>query len=279
MLKCEIAKVVFGFEMVSEAFFQRMLRKYQVDKEPQVKVYSKVVSVFAVPLMMPIYTSNFYDLYCIGDSIWQIQKNPQTEEGIAKMIYSEKEVYIEILDQNIELTEYLMTQYLACYYIMKNHKAIMMHSSCIMYQGKAYLFSAKSGTGKSTHTKLWKKYEDAVHINDDKNIILYENGQLMVYGNPWSGKHQLDNNITAPLKSIIYLFQDNENRVKRLSKREALLKLLTQVVSPNPLYDKDQWDEMTNLLVEVPSFYYGCNISKEAVDVIKKELERIEDEI
>lgn len=81
---------------------------------------------------------------------------------------------------------------------------LLFHGSCISVDSKAYLFTAKSGTGKSTHTQLWKKWfgERAVFINDDKPLLKISAQGVTVYGTPWDGKHHRSTNTSCPLKAV-----------------------------------------------------------------------------
>ena len=94
------------------------------------------------------------------------------------------------------------------------YNAIFLHSSAILYKGKAYLFSADSGVGKSTHTKLWiKKFgaENVQIINDDKPIIRFIDNDWYVYGSPFDGGTGINKNIRAKLGGIIFLERAEEN--------------------------------------------------------------------
>ena len=76
---------------------------------------------------------------------------------------------------------------------MPEYDTFLFHGSCVAVDGAAYCFTAKSGTGKSTHTRLWREMpgERAVMINDDKPLIRIRDGQATVFGTPWDGKHHL----------------------------------------------------------------------------------------
>ena len=115
--------------------------------------------------------------------------------------------------------------------------AFIFHGSAIEYDNNAYIFSAPSGTGKSTHVNnLIKLLGDKIrYINDDKPIIKIENGVPFVYGSPWQGKHFLGNNIKAKLKGVISLHRGEENKVNKLSFMEFLPSLLEQAQKPNTL--------------------------------------------
>ena len=97
-------------------------------------------------------------------------------------------------------------------------QGVMLHASCVEYDGKAYLFSARSGTGKSTHTHLWLKYLPGARIiNDDKPAIRLVDGVFYAYGTPWSGKTDESVNVGVPIAGICFLSR-GENKIKRIRK-------------------------------------------------------------
>lgn len=100
---------------------------------------------------------------------------------------------------------------------------LLMHGSAICVDGKAYIFTAPSGTGKSTHAALWRKAfkERAYMINDDKPLLKITDGGVEVYGTPWNGKHMLGGNVHAPLKAVAELTRAKENSIEKISKSEA----------------------------------------------------------
>ena len=87
-----------------------------------------------------------------------------------------------------------------------DYGVVLFHSSVVEVDNECYLFAAKSGTGKSTHTRMWREVfgEDAVMINDDKPLIREIDGKFYAYGTPWDGKHALSVNKKSPIKAICY---------------------------------------------------------------------------
>lgn len=160
-----------------------------------------------------------------------------------------------------------------CDCVLENGDGIIFHSSAIMVDGNAYLFTAPSGTGKSTHTRLWRELlgDKAVMVNDDKPIIRYVNGEFYVYGTPWRGKHGLGNNCRAKIKAICAISQAKENKIKKISASEMLFVLLNQTLRPK---EKDKMDRLLNLIGEmlgkVELYSLGCNISREAAELSYK---------
>ena len=157
-----------------------------------------------------------------------------------------------------------------CDYTLSNADGIIFHSSAIMVDGEAYLFTVPSGTGKSTHTRLWREMlgDRAVMVNDDKPIIRYIDGEFYVYGTPWNGKHRLDTNCRAKIKAICKIYQAKENVIKKISTTEMLFTILNQTIRPTEI---EQMDKLLGLidkmLKKVGLYSLGCNISREAAEL------------
>ena len=111
---------------------------------------------------------------------------------------------------------------------------LLLHGSAVAFDGKGYLFMARSGTGKSTHTRLWREMfgDRAVMINDDKPFVALEGEQITIFGSPWSGKHGLDSNISVPLAGICVLERGSRDNIWPISAAEALPVLRKQVYCP-----------------------------------------------
>ena len=153
---------------------------------------------------------------------------------------------------------------------MPMYNTLLFHGSVIAVDGKAYLFTAKSGTGKSTHTRLWREYfgERAVMINDDKPLIRITQEGVFAYGTPWDGKHRLSTNISAPLAGICILRRGNDNSIRKITAREACPMLLQQCYRPIDAGVLAVTVMVLEELKKKTNFYeLFCNISQEAVEV------------
>ena len=126
--------------------------------------------------------------------------------------------------------------------VLLDKKAIVFHCSAVAVDGKAYLFTAPSGTGKSTHVRLWKELfgNRAVVVNDDKPIIRLIDGQLFVYGTPWNGKHELDTNVKVKVKAICKLERGEKNRIFEIDKSKMISTMLGQTLRPDKVEDLDK---------------------------------------
>lgn len=117
---------------------------------------------------------------------------------------------------------------------LAEYDTLLLHGSTVAVDGKAYLFTAHSGTGKSTHTRLWMELlgSRAIMVNDDKPFLRVTDGEVYACGAPWSGKHGLDTNVTLPLKGICILRRGAQDTIRRITPEEALPFLLTQQGPP-----------------------------------------------
>lgn len=152
-------------------------------------------------------------------------------------------------------------------YVLGERDGLIFHSSAIMVDGKAYLFTAVSGTGKSTHTRLWRELlgDKAVMVNDDKPIIRIIDGKAYVYGTPWNGKHGLDNNCRAEVKAICKLTRGVENKIVKLTPKEMISTALAQTLKPKNLEEMDKLLALLDKLLKTVDLYLlSCNISLEA---------------
>lgn len=120
------------------------------------------------------------------------------------------------------------------------HRILLLHGSAVAVDAQGYLFTAQCGTGKSTHTRLWRQVfgDRAVMVNDDKPFLKIEQTGILLCGAPWSGKHGLDTNITVPLNGICILRRGTENKIRRILPEEGLPMLQKQSGHPeSPLVE------------------------------------------
>ena len=272
-----IANINIQLDLMEKSVSLPSLKKYQIEESNvDIRVSANIIKNIPTPAGELYKRTRYYDVFKKDNIFIQYQRKEKDLPYFGYIIYKDSEAEIYIMEDKfseMQLNEYLLTQYVFPYYAMKLKAAVWMHGSSISYKNKGYLFSAPSGTGKSTHTRLWKEFVSCETINDDKNIIVLENDELMLYGNPWSGKHHLDNNISAPLKAIVFLYQAKENTIREISKKEALMKIMPQIIQPFDNSYVDIWSKMIDELLKVPCYELGCNISHNAVETVINKLE------
>lgn len=142
------------------------------------------------------------------------------------------------------------------------HGAVAFHSSVIRYRGKGVLFLGESGTGKSTHTRLWREHiPGAELLNDDSPIIRATEREAIVFGSPWSGKTPCYRNESCPITAIVRLSQAPHNHIRRLRPIEAIGALLP---SAPPAFARDERlsDDtcglLSRLIAQVPVYHLEC---------------------
>jgi len=149
-------------------------------------------------------------------------------------------------------------------------ETLMLHGSTVAVDGQAYLFTAKCGAGKSTHTRLWCQVfgDRAVMINDDKPFLKITGEDVAACGAPWSGKHGLDTNVQLPLKGICILERGQENRVFPIPAAEAEPMLRKQSYYPLSPETAKSYESLLQLLLQrVPCYRMTCTKDTQAARV------------
>lgn len=144
---------------------------------------------------------------------------------------------------------------------------MLLHAAILEYEGNAYAFLGKSGTGKSTHTGLWLKYlSQAKILNGDKPILESTKDGFLAYGTPWMGKEGYGYNSVAPLKGLCFLEQAKENSIKKLTPSEAVSLIFQQILLPEDEENATRTLELIDKMVsEIPCYLLKCTISETAV--------------
>ena len=149
----------------------------------------------------------------------------------------------------------------------------LFHSSVVSYQGKAYMFLGKSGTGKSTHSQLWLKHiEGTKLVNDDNPVVRIIDGEARVYGSPWSGKTPCYRNVDYPIGGIVKLKQAPHNEIRRMKPIEAYVALAMSISGMR--WKKQMGDGLhqteNQLTATVPVWHLSCLPDQEAAELCCK---------
>ena len=148
------------------------------------------------------------------------------------------------------------------------YDAFLMHGAVIGFEGKAYAFLASSGTGKSTHIRLWRKHlkDGVIPVNGDKPVLRFENGILTAYGTPWAGKEGWQRNLGLPLAGICLLTRGEVNSLERVDPTMALSRLMRQIYLPKSsdgaIATMALIDRMAD---QIPIYRLACNMTEDAV--------------
>ena len=153
---------------------------------------------------------------------------------------------------------------------MTDYDTLLFHGSAIAVDGQGYLFTAPSGTGKSTHARLWRELlgDRAVMVNDDKPLLRVTESGVTVYGTPWNGKHRLGSNIAVPLRAVCELARAEENSIAEISAREAVPTLLRQCYRPSDPAAMQKTLALLDRMTKCLRFYrLRCNMEPDAARV------------
>lgn len=158
--------------------------------------------------------------------------------------------------------------------VMLQYDTFQLHASIIEIDGKGILFTAPSGTGKSTQASLWEKYENAVIINGDKTMIQKRKGDFWGCGSPYAGTSKIYRDLAVPIHSIVVLAKGKENKLTRLSKSQAFMYIYREAAVN--IWNENFMTRFAGLLEElvckVPVYHFACLPDKSAVEVLKNTL-------
>lgn len=194
------------------------------------------------------------------------------------LIYSEEKNKMIIqypMQKDVFLFEHFnIWNYMAFENPLLYYQAFILHSSFISWQNNGILFTAPSGTGKSTQADLWKKYEDADIYNGDRTIIRKIDGKYYGFGSPYAGSSGIYRNESAPIKAIVVIDQGPDNVIRRLRGREAFLPLFRETLMNT--WNKEYMEKMTDLLMDaacqIPIYHLSCRPDQDAINTVKNEI-------
>ena len=152
---------------------------------------------------------------------------------------------------------------------LPEYDTLLFHGSALAVDGKAYIFTAPSGTGKTTHTRLWlQQLPQAYILNGDKPFLKADgNGRILVCGTPWRGKERLGCNETLPLAALCFLERAKENSIRSITPKEANEALLHQAHIAGGTGALRTIQLLNRISTEIPLFRLGCNMDPEAAQV------------
>ncbi len=155
--------------------------------------------------------------------------------------------------------------------LLIDYNTLIVHGSCIAVDGEGCIFTAHSGTGKSTHTSLWRSVfgNRVTMVNDDKPFIRVEEDGVTAYGSPWDGCHHRSSNVAVPLKAICLLSRSETNHIRPIAAEEAFPVLFyEQVHHPEAALATVKVASLLERLCKHVRFYaLGCNMHPDAAQV------------
>lgn len=183
--------------------------------------------------------------------------------------------YELLLKKESSLTMRMLFRGMGLEFLMALNRRVILHSSYIAWKGKGIVFSAPSGTGKSTQAELWRKHRPGTEIiNGDRSILTCERGIPEVYGLPLCGSSGIAVNKSFPLGAVVVLRQAKTNTVRRLGVREAVSLIYSECGLS--LWNRDAaanvLDVVSEIAESVPVYCLSCLPHSSAVDVMERAL-------
>lgn len=150
------------------------------------------------------------------------------------------------------------------------HDAFLMHCAVIEYEGHGYAFAAQSGTGKTTHIRLWQQLfgaDKVTIVNGDKPLLRLIDGVFYAYGTPWCGKEGFNTNTRVPLNGLCFIERGERNSIRRMTDGEVIPRLFSQIMVTDSTDLAKQMELADNLLGKVPCYLLTCNMEIDAARV------------
>lgn len=216
-------------------------------------------------------------LYCRQDGSDIVYYYPNRNDlPYARVLRGKGSLCIEYTDTSIPYINYShnLIDLISLESLLLDYHGMIVHSSFIRWRDKGLIFSAPSGTGKSTQASLWMKYEQVECLNGDRAGLRKVKGNWIAYGLPYAGSSGIYRNEAVPLGAIIVLKQSKENNLSRMKPSDAF-----RAIYPETLIH--QWDAafvntaadyITELVTDIPVYLLSCRPDREAVSVLRDEL-------
>ena len=275
MHKYIVAGHAFGISLPESMSAQQLLKPYEpfiVDEAPQSLFDLRLELVDSLKSVAPSKV-----LRCLNDEppyFWIFEEADGSysfgfsytkahPDCILKVSPAFAESVVYISSSSYQIAEFAISNAVMLLYAFYSapYNTMMVHASVIAHGGQGYMFLGKSGTGKSTHSRLWLNHiDDTELLNDDNPIIRVHGSEVIIYGSPWSGKTPCYKNMQVPLKAVVRLSQAPYNKITRLD-------LLQSFASLMPSCSCKRWDSeamvMLHKAVEktisiVPCYHLEC---------------------
>ncbi|WP_296878349.1 hypothetical protein [Thomasclavelia sp.] len=276
----QIGDFIFTITGISEKLIPENLQKFKTKQTPQYHYHIDIVDEINI----------LEDNFIVNRQTIKINQNngleirylafPQDLNIYARMQeISPNQATIIFKQEYLSMLKYdtVFNSLLALERRMNNFNSYVLHSSYIVYQNQAILFSAPSGTGKSTQADLWKKYRNIEIINGDRTLLTLKDDCFFANGWPVCGSSEICFNQTYPIKAIVLLQQGKQNQISQLSYIEKTKRLLKEITINyhNQEYLDNALVFIEQLIKKIPIINLSCTISKEAVECLDDYLKEV----
>ena len=280
-----------GFYKIGDIFItidsEIRLNKYNImekfrynDKMEKVVIYKiRISEPYILDEEKLIYKNGNIKIYDYGEKIFRIYgTNDLFGDYACVEIERDSSEYICNIYKGKEKAFYSTKQLLELLVmedVFLKNKGIILHSSNVMFENKSVLFTAPSGTGKSTQAGLWNKVLNTKIINGDKTLIKKIDGKYFAMGIPFCGSSKICENEKYPIRIIVYLKQGNYNNIREISKSEAYKKIISEVTIN--IWDQEFFNKVSDIVLDlinsVKIIEFTCLPDEDAVKVLKDYIE------
>ena len=211
-----------------------------------------------------------------GNYLWNIKNNKQESLVTYSISYDWKEFSVNIHDDKNGLIAFNNFGNVFAYSIL-NYGGIMFHGIVMEYNGKGVVISASSGTGKTTHVRMWRDNKNALILNGDRALCRKRSNKWYAYGSPWFGTSGECINRRVPMTAIVLLERGEANEIERISSYDGALALIPRTFAPT--WEKELMgkalDTIDDIVKEIPVLRLKCRPDLESVEVLEKAINNL----
>lgn len=275
-----IAGYTLTFDMTPDEYFQTALAPYACALSENPDIYFEIEKTDIAPTVLndiskrTIGENKYYCNICGSDTVYFY--DTILKKIIALFSFSGDYTRISIKALNIRVPNLSPKCFIfnlvgnAFHYIIQMKGGFVFHSSAISCNDRGIAFSAKSGTGKTTHTSLWlQNIPNTIMLNDDTPVIkTTDTNDVKIFGTPWAGTSGRNTNFSIPLKAIVFLKRSETNTISRITPQEAVRPLFDGIIPPlTPAMLSKALNTMDRILSAVPAYLLSCNMNSDAAKV------------
>lgn len=216
-----------------------------------------------------------------GDYDW-ITKQKDRSSGMSFHISCDWKKFVLYQDETGSRGERAFREFGSLFsYAVLNHHACVLHGVVMEYRGRDILVVAPAGTGKTTHTRMWRDRKNALIINGDRCLCRKKDGIWYAYGMPWSGSSGEYINRRVRISCIVNLNRGETNVVQPLSTFDSTLRLMQRIFAPawSGELQNQAFDYCEELASEIPVLDFYCRPDYESVEVLENAIHHLTDEL
>lgn len=252
MPKFQVANIKFSFEYNFNDYYQNHSEAYLIDDQTEVDHHLTVSlkDIIEMPTEKSYGNKNPYTILKDNErTIYSLSKDKQQVRLLIRHDLAYQQIQIELnrhLIQDLPMTEYIFSGMMFLELAM--HLGYLpVHAAALKIHDEVVLFSAPSGTGKSTHSRYWREvHPDVVSINDDKPILLVKKDETICYGSFFSGEDRINQNTTGKVKAIVLLSQGLDNKIEMVDPKTGLEEIIRNTLTPKL---ESTWDQTLKAIV------------------------------